>query len=676
MSWLLNLLELRALSRVHMSLYYRQILWIGATVLIPMAVLGVIAVRTVEDEMIRQAQSKVVSDLNVAAYLFGSKGSDVRVVDGKMVVAGNYVVNGNYEVVDHVTHLVGGTATIFQGDTRISTTVKKDDGSRAVGTQAAANVVDAVLKQGQRYVGRAWVVNAWYITAYDPIKDPSGKIIGMLYVGTPEKPYTDASESFRNRTLLVGLLGLLLALFMGWMNARYLSKPVAQMTAAASAMAEGDVGREMALDEERGDELGEMAAAFRRMVTYVQRMADAAGRIAAGDLTVEVAPVSSRDVLANAFGDMVADLRQVVGEVAHGAEQVTRSSGGVAESAERIGASTQQIAQTMQQVAKGNEEQARGVSDASAFVGKLSQSMDQVARDAVGQAADVNRVSEAVGQILASVQEVTKRSADLGRASEQAKRAAQDGGTTVRRTVEGMHTITDAVEGSAVRIQELGRRSGEIGQIVEAIDDIAAQTNLLALNAAIEAARAGEHGRGFAVVAEEVRKLAERSSRSTREIAELIGAVQKDTAEAVEAMSRGAAEVEQGRGLADAAGKALEEISGAVAEAAGQVERIAAAAEEMRRRSEEASRIMAQVSEVVERNVAASREVAKDSEQATRATENVAAVAEENSAATQEVTASAEETRAQVVNLAAASRELAAMARRLQEAVGRFQLES
>ncbi|WP_242653761.1 methyl-accepting chemotaxis protein [Thermincola potens] len=133
--------------------------------------------------------------------------------------------------------------------------------------------------------------------------------------------------------------------------------------------------------------------------------------------------------------------------------------------------------------------------------------------------------------------------------SEQNGAVATNGGQAVERTVKGMLQVKDAVFETARKINELGEQSQKIGEIIQVIDDIAEQTNLLALNAAIEAARAGEHGKGFAVVADEVRKLAERSSKATKEIADLITNIQKGTKVAVESMQVGTREVDftQGR---------------------------------------------------------------------------------------------------------------------------------
>jgi methyl-accepting chemotaxis protein len=211
--------------------------------------------------------------------------------------------------------------------------------------------------------------------------------------------------------------------------------------------------------------------------------------------------------------------------------------------------------------------------------------------------------------------------------------------------------------------------------VVETIDDIAEQTNLLALNAAIEAARAGEQGRGFAVVADEVRKLAERSGRETKQIAELIAQVQAGTRDAVLAMQNGASKVEVGSTTAEQAGQALEEILSAVERTVAQVGEIAASAQQMSAASRELAGAMQSISAVVEENTASTEEMAAQAGQLEGAIDSIANVSRDQSAATEEVSASTEEMSAQVEEMTARAQELAATADHLKALVARFSLE-
>jgi methyl-accepting chemotaxis protein len=236
-------------------------------------------------------------------------------------------------------------------------------------------------------------------------------------------------------------------------------------------------------------------------------------------------------------------------------------------------------------------------------------------------------------------------------------------------------TQIQAVVGQAAgKVRELGVLGQKIGAVVETIDDIAEQTNLLALNAAIEAARAGEHGKGFAVVADEVRKLAERSGRETKQIADLIAQVQTGTQEAVAAMDSGAATVELGSQKAAQAGAALEQILAAVQETVRQVGEIASSSQRMASGARSVTNAMHSISAVVEESSAATEEMAAQASAVTNAIQSIAAVSEEQSAATEEVSASTEQMSAQVEEMSAQAQELADTADQLKQLVSRFRL--
>jgi methyl-accepting chemotaxis protein len=222
----------------------------------------------------------------------------------------------------------------------------------------------------------------------------------------------------------------------------------------------------------------------------------------------------------------------------------------------------------------------------------------------------------------------------------------------------------------------MGKRSSEISLILETIEDIASQTNLLALNAAIEAARAGEHGKGFAVVSDEVRKLAERSAASTKQITRLVSDIQETVAEAVKAMKVSATEVEEGVARAKEAGVALNSIY----ETAQQVSEGGAGAVQVALNAAKVAvdlvTAMDVVSDVVDKNTAATTQMNAGSNEVTMLIENIASASEQNSAAVEEVSASTEEMSAQVEEVNASAQELMEMAKALEQVVGLFRLSA
>jgi methyl-accepting chemotaxis protein len=216
---------------------------------------------------------------------------------------------------------------------------------------------------------------------------------------------------------------------------------------------------------------------------------------------------------------------------------------------------------------------------ASAAV-ELSATAEEMSKGAECLTSRTVQTAAAVEQMNATVGQVAQNSAKAASVAQEMVQTARDGGHVVAETVAGMEQISAAVTHSAAIIETLGKSSDQIGEIVRVIEDIADQTNLLALNAAIEAARAGEQGRGFAVVADEVRKLAERTTKATKEIGDTIRRMQQVTKGAVASMEAGTHKVAGGVELVHKAGEALTRIAEMVTHTADMIRRIAVAAEQ------------------------------------------------------------------------------------------------
>ncbi len=268
-------------------------------------------------------------------------------------------------------------------------------------------------------------------------------------------------------------------------------------------------------------------------------------------------------------------------------------------------------------------EVAEAVQATASASNEIFSTAEEMAAGAQEQSAQTTEVASAIEQVASTIIETTK---NAGAAAENARKSGEiavSGGESVSNTVRGMNRISKVVSEAASTVQELGKNSNQIGEIIQVINDIADQTNLLALNAAIEAARAGEQGRGFAVVADEVRKLAERTTKATNEIASMIKKIQVDTDDAVSSIMQGTEEVKSGLSLAEESGQALQNIISSSNEVVDVINQVASASEEQASAAEQISKSIEAINNVAQESATGIQHVAQATEDLSRLTENL-----------------------------------------------------
>lgn len=450
-----------------------------------------------------------------------------------------------------------------------------------------------------------------------------------------------------------------------------LGRRARRIAEAARVMSTGNLGG-AAVDDDAADEIGTVAASFREMRSYFTEMANAAERFAAGDLSADVRPRGADDQLGNALAHMFGEVRRVVASVKEQGRTILDAADSLQEASRQLASATNQISNAMEDVTRSAVALSSLSQESATEVERLTGVSREVAAVATQSLESVRTSRDEAARIGERIDQVAAASRDVAEAAEASRSAADEGRRAVTQAVESMEAIAAAVERASATVDQLGEYGQQIGDIVRTIDEIAAQTNLLALNAAIEAARAGEQGRGFAVVAENVRSLAERSSASTKEIAELIARVQQGTRDAVAAMAAGVGDVEKGRTITAEAGRALDAIIGTVQQSASRMQAIARDVQDLAAGARRIVETSEAVAERTARTVDGAATVQAGAGRVSDAILQVSAAGEQTSASAEEVSASTQQLAAQSSDLAETATRMRLLADELSALVARF----
>jgi signal transduction histidine kinase len=502
-------------------------------------------------------------------------------------------------VIDKVGDLVGGTCTIFQrmneqGDMlRVATNVKKLDGDRAIGTYIPAvhegkpNAVIATVLRGETYLGRAYVVNAWYLTAYEPIQDAQGRVIGVLYFGVPQESVVALREAIMDTTV-------------------------------------GQTGYVFVLDSE-GHYV--VSKGGQRDGERIWDARDADGRLFIQEIcktAVELEPDESVEFRYPWSNDPDNPPRQKISRLMYfepwdwiiGAGSYEEEFLGVSNRVQAAGRSMQRmvllVAVVAILVAAGvwyllartiNRRILSVVEQLRMAAGETANSSEHVAQASQSLASGTSQQAASLEQTSASLEELTASTRTNTDNAHHANTLSEETTTDAAAGTEAMQRMNTAIE-------DIRSRSDETYKIIKTIDDIAFQTNLLALNAAVEAARAGEAGKGFAVVAEEVRNLAQRSAEAAQSTTDMIKA-------SVDSSQRGA-------DICSDVNRALEKIAAGATKVNALIAGIATSSEQQSSGIEQINAAVTQMDSVTQSNAATAEQTASASEQLSSQSEELA----------------------------------------------------
>lgn len=414
----------------------------------------------------------------------------------------------------------------------------------------------------------------------------------------------------RSLMLGFGIVGviMLLSLCVSILISSSIVKPVRRLSNAAEAIAGGNL--DVRLETRTREEFGTLAGSFNNMVAAIK------GGI--NDLALEKASIERKvEEATHEIAEQKEYLSRSVSTLLHEMRRFAEGDLTVSVVPERdddIGALFDGFTEAVTNVRTLVEQVLEAIENATDATVEISHAASEIATVSDQQSLQAKEVAVAVEQMFQTIRANAHHASQTAEATSQNGINANKSGEVMQKTLRKIQDIAGASNSAAALVQELGTSSAEIGEIVSVIDEIADQTNLLALNAAIEAARAGDHGRGFAVVADEVRKLAERTQKATKQIAQTVGQIQKQTTVVVGSIDQNNTEAAHGIAYASEAGMALESIVTGAASIRDMITHIASATEEQSAASEQINGNIQQMSVAVEQTSAMITEVSRSSE--------------------------------------------------------------
>ena len=429
----------------------------------------------------------------------------------------------------------------------------------------------------------------------------------------------DQTNSSTFNLIITGILIftlIIISIISIWVS-KLITKPINNLAASAIKISEGDLNQR--IDYVSKDEIGQLSISFNKMIENLRKAyTDLQNEKQSVERKVEVA-ISESEAQKNYLERSVNTLLSEMHRFSEGDLTVYLTK----EKDDIIGLLFSGFNKVVENIRNMIEKVTEAVTATASASTQISSSSGELAAGAHEQSTQANEIATAVEEMTATILQTSKSATGALENAKQAGDVAKRGGEVVKETVDGMARIAEVVKVAANTVQKLGANSEQIGNIIQVIDDIADQTNLLALNAAIEAARAGEHGRGFAVVADEVRKLAERTSKATQEIANMIKQIQNDTYGAVNSINEGTDEVDKGKELANRAGASLLHIIESSEKVMDDIRQVATAGEEQSLTADQISKSIEGISTVTQQSAAGIQQIARAAEDLNQLTVNL-----------------------------------------------------
>jgi methyl-accepting chemotaxis protein len=435
-----------------------------------------------------------------------------------------------------------------------------------------------------------------------------------------EQSFVGANSNFYSVLIVFAvfiLASVFLSIVLTFKINHTISNPIKELNEAADKVSSGNYNVDINVNT--ADEIGNLAAAFGNMINSIKASSE---QIQHEKKSVEQKVENAVKEIEEQKQYLTSSVNNILTEMEKFAEGDLTVSLKV-DREDEIGKLNSGFNKAVSNVRNLITEVNQAIHATASASAQISSSSEEMAAGAQEQSSQSSEVAAAVEQMTKTIVETTKNSSNAAKAAKNSGDIAHEGGKVVHETIEGMNKIAEVVKKSASTVQTLGNSSDQIGEIIQVIDDIADQTNLLALNAAIEAARAGEQGRGFAVVADEVRKLAERTTKATKEIATMIKQIQRDTEGAVISMKEGTQEVEKGKELADRAGESLKQIIKGAEEVVDMASQVATASERQSDTAEQISKSIEAMSNVAHESATGLQQIAHASEDLNRLTLNL-----------------------------------------------------